>query len=167
MENASKALIIAGAILISILIVGLGVIIYNNVSGIASDTSGIDQQAVSSHNSPIESYFSDHTSGSNVRALLTQVQANNSAANRNDEVVGNYIYVVDGSNNILTSSDIRTGKMYTVTYGDESQFTDENGANSDGTPLTSVSSDAAYWSNGFLRTIVITENTGSGSGSNP
>ncbi len=32
MENASKALIIAGAILISILIVGLGVIIYNNVS---------------------------------------------------------------------------------------------------------------------------------------
>ena len=31
MENASKALIIAGAILISILIVGLGVIIYNNV----------------------------------------------------------------------------------------------------------------------------------------
>ena len=32
MENASKALIIAGAILISILIVGLGVIIYNNVA---------------------------------------------------------------------------------------------------------------------------------------
>ena len=69
MENASKALIIAGAILISILIVGLGVIIYNNVSDIASDTSGINQQAVSSHNSPIESYFSDHTSGSNVRSI--------------------------------------------------------------------------------------------------
>ena len=54
MENASKALIIAGAILISILIVGLGVIIYNNVADIAGDTSGINQQAVSSHNSPIE-----------------------------------------------------------------------------------------------------------------
>ena len=166
MENASKALIIAGAILVSILIVGLGVIIYNNVQDVA--TSGtLDTQQISAHNSPFQGYFGDYVSGSNVRALLTQVQANNSAANRNDEVVGNYIYVVDGSNNILTSSDIRTGKMYTVTYGDESQFTDENGANSDGTPLTSVSSDAAYWSNGFLRTIVITENTGSGSGSNP
>ena len=36
MENASKALIIAGAILISILIVGLGVIIYQNVDNLES-----------------------------------------------------------------------------------------------------------------------------------
>lgn len=156
MENASKALIIAGAILISILIVGLGVIIYNNVSGIA--TSGtLDSQEITAHNSPFEGHFGDYVSGSNVRALLTQVQANNSAANRNDEVVGNYIYVVDGSNKILTSSDIRTGKMYKVTYGTE-KYTDEAGANSDGTALTSVTDDAAYWSNGFLRTIVVTEN---------
>lgn len=30
MENASKALVIAGAVLISILIIGIGIAIYNN-----------------------------------------------------------------------------------------------------------------------------------------
>lgn len=157
MENASKALIIAGAILISILIVGLGVIIYNNVSGIASGGT-LDAQEITAHNSPFQGYFGDYVSGSNVRALLTQVQANNSAAQRNDEVVGNYIYVVDGSNKILTSSDIRTGKMYKVDYGDTSKYTDDNGADSSGSPLTSVTDTPAYWSNGFIRTIVVTEN---------
>ena len=49
MENASKALIIAGAILISILIVGLGVIIYNNVADVAK-TGTLDSTQINSHN---------------------------------------------------------------------------------------------------------------------
>ena len=158
MENASKALIIAGAILVSILIVGLGVIIYNNVSGIASGTN-LDSQEITAHNSPFEGYFGDYVSGSNVRALITQVQANNSAAQRNDEVVGNYIYVVDDTGKILSSSDIRTGQMYKVTYGDKSVFSDEGGDNN-GDPVTgTMANDAGYWSNGYLRTIVVTVNS--------
>lgn len=42
MENASKALIIAGAILISILLISLGIIMYNSATGTtdkAADTS--------------------------------------------------------------------------------------------------------------------------------
>ena len=162
MENASKALIIAGAILISILIVGLGVIIYNNVSGIASGT-GLDSQEISAHNSPFEGYFGDYVSGSNLKALLTQVQANNSAANRNGEIVGNYIYVIDGDNGgILSSSTVKTGKMYKVDYANNEDYSDENGADSSGAPNTTQTKDSpAYWSNGFARTIVVYENKGS------
>lgn len=153
MENASKALIIAGAILISILIVGLGVIIYQNVAGIAK-TGTLDAQEITAHNSPFEGYFGDYVSGSNVKALLTQVQANNSAANRNDEVIGNYIYVVDGDGATITSSSIKTGKMYYVRLpqaDNPETYTDEEKAGS------------SYWSNGFLKTIEIVENTGNNS----
>ena len=149
MENASKALIIAGAILISILIVGLGVIIYNNVSDIASGGT-LDAQEITAHNSPFQGYFGDYVSGSNVRALLTQVQANNSAALRNDEKIGNYIYVVDGSRNAVTSASIRTGRMYDVDLPANENYTDND------------QQGDAYWSNGFIKTIVVTENTGTG-----
>lgn len=142
MENASKALIIAGAILVSILIVGLGVIIYNNVSGIASGTN-LDSQEITAHNSPFEGYFGDYVSGSNVRALITQVQANNSAAQRNDEKIGNYIYVIDDSNTAVTSSSIRTGQMYKVHLPDNKNYTDDDAAGD------------SYWSRGYIKTIVV------------
>lgn len=147
MENASKALIIAGAILISILIVGLGVIIYNNVADIAGDTSGINQQAVSSHNSPIESYFGDQVTGSNVRALITYVNGINRTARANDEVVGNYIYLVSNENDIssgeVTSSNIKTGRSYKVYLSTEDDLTDDEKAGT------------AYWKNGYIKTIYI------------
>ena len=41
MENASKALIMAGAILVAILIVSLGVLIFNNFSKYFSNNSGV------------------------------------------------------------------------------------------------------------------------------
>ena len=154
MENASKALIIAGAILVSILIVGLGVIIYNNVSGIASGTN-LDSQEITAHNSPFEGYFGDYVSGSNVRALITQVQANNSAAQRNGEDVGNVITLLFGETGetVLKSSDIKTGKMYYVQYPeDSSSYT-----------YSDADDIASFWSNGYIKTIRIYENTGSSS----
>ena len=36
MENASKALIIAGAILLAILIISLGIVIYNQAAGVVN-----------------------------------------------------------------------------------------------------------------------------------
>ena len=142
MENASKALIIAGAILISILIVGLGVIIYNNVSNIAT-TGTLDSEQITAHNSPFEGYFGDYVSGSNVRALLTKVQANNSAAQKKKKKIGNYIYVVDDSNSPVTSSSIRTGQMYKVHLPDNENYTDDDAAGD------------SYWSRGYIKTIVV------------
>ena len=162
MENASKALIIAGAILISILIVGLGVIIYNNVSDVASSGT-LDAQQISSHNSPFESYFGDYVSGSNVKALFTQVQANNNAAAANGEDTGNKITIVKGTkdaNNTITaasanawkSSDIKTGKTYTVgVYVTGTNPSDYND--------TATIGSSAYWKNGFIKTIVVVENS--------
>jgi len=42
MENASKALIIAGAILISILLISVGILIFNSISGITDNASTTD-----------------------------------------------------------------------------------------------------------------------------
>ena len=39
MENASKALIIAGAILLAILIITLGIVIYQQASGVINNSS--------------------------------------------------------------------------------------------------------------------------------
>ena len=39
MENASKALIIAGAILLAILIISLGILIYNQASGVVNNNA--------------------------------------------------------------------------------------------------------------------------------
>ena len=39
MENASKALIIAGAILLAILIISLGILIYKQASGVVNNNA--------------------------------------------------------------------------------------------------------------------------------
>lgn len=148
MENASKALIIAGSILISILIVGLGVIIYNNVSQIAGKSS-LGTQEIASHNSPFENYFGTNVSGSNVKALLSAVTTNNNQAGANDEVIGNKIYVIKGDNDksAVTASSIKTGRTYTIKVLNGDGYSDKEEA------------DTAYWKNGFIKTIVVTLNT--------
>ncbi|MBP3596714.1 MAG: hypothetical protein J6J60_04870 [Clostridia bacterium] len=55
MENASKALIIAGAILITLIIIGLGVAILGSTEG-ATDTSTFDAMQVSSFNNKFKPY---------------------------------------------------------------------------------------------------------------
>ena len=58
MENASKALIIAGAILLAILIIGLGVFIYRQAAGVI-DTGAMDQLAVNQFNAQFEPYLNN------------------------------------------------------------------------------------------------------------
>ena len=79
MENASKALIIAGAILLSILIIALGVFIFNQ-SKSAMGNIGLSDQEVSAFNSKWESYEGTQL-GSSVRSLVTQVNNYNRTAN--------------------------------------------------------------------------------------
>ena len=55
MENASKALIIAGAILLSILIITLGLGVYNNASSSMKNAS-LDPQELQAHNSQFLAY---------------------------------------------------------------------------------------------------------------
>ncbi len=76
MENASKALIIAGAILLSILLISLGIMIYNQASGVVNNNS-MTEVEVSTFNQKFEQYFGEHVRGANVNALISAVNNNN------------------------------------------------------------------------------------------
>ena len=76
MENASKALIIAGAILLAILIISLGIMIYRQASGVV-DSNAMDEVAVSSFNEKFQQYVGDNIRGANVNALISSIIQNN------------------------------------------------------------------------------------------
>ena len=85
MENASKALIIAGAILISIMIVSLGVLIFNKMGGSAKEAANMDEQEIANFNSKITPYVGKNISGSQVNALIQLViSIDNSAKSSGD-----------------------------------------------------------------------------------
>ena len=127
MENASKALIIAGAILLSILIIGLGMFIYQQAAG-AMGGANLDPQKVSAYNSEFENYEGTR-SGTQVRALLDAVRAHNNA-NTDDPTLN--ITVIEGTASGTTTAptavvtaktvndikaNIKAGKTYTVDFG--------------------------------------------------
>lgn len=76
MENASKALIIAGAILLAILIISLGIMIYNQASGVVNNNS-MSEVDISTFNQKFTQYEGDHVRGAQVNALLEQIRTNN------------------------------------------------------------------------------------------
>ena len=80
MENASKALIIAGAILISIILISIGIMVIQAGNGVI-DQSGeqMDQQAKQAFNSQFANY-SGTQRGSTVKSLLQVVMASNSSS---------------------------------------------------------------------------------------
>jgi hypothetical protein len=76
MENASKALIIAGAILLSILIIAIGMYIYNSSSNSIYEASDqISTQSKDAFNSQWESYERKQP-GSNVKSMISKLIAN-------------------------------------------------------------------------------------------
>lgn len=106
MENASKALIIAGAILISILIIALGVFIYNNAANTVK-SADMTEYEMQSFNDKFQKYEGTQT-GSSVKALIDTINANNSNSS-NPQVK------IDTSGTVKSKSDVVTGKTYTVT----------------------------------------------------
>ena len=81
MENASKALLIAGAILLSILIISLGILVYNNAKNTASNQN-LDKEEVRVFNSEWESYVGERCSLSEVRTMMNAVMAHNGSENK-------------------------------------------------------------------------------------
>lgn len=127
MENASKALIIAGAILLSILIIALGMFIYQKAAG-AMEGININSQEVQSYNASFVNYEGTQT-GAAVRALCDAVRSHNNA-NQND--VSLQIGIQYGTKGTKQDVDtlantipyasvtdvrnaIKVGRMYTVT----------------------------------------------------
>lgn len=76
MENASQALIIAGAILLAILIIAIGMYIYNSAQATINDSiSSMSTQEIEAFNNNFESYKGKQT-GSQVSALVGRLIAN-------------------------------------------------------------------------------------------
>ena len=76
MENASKALIIAGAILLAILIISLGIMIYNQASGVVNNNA-MDEVEISTFNQKFTQYEGTNVKGAQVNSLLDQIVQNN------------------------------------------------------------------------------------------
>ena len=79
MENASKALLIAGAILIVILLIGIGMLIYSRSTGVVDIAAGtMSAQEIQAFNSQFTPYEGNQR-GSSIRAMISTVIANNAA----------------------------------------------------------------------------------------
>ena len=76
MENASKALIIAGAILLAILLITLGIYIFQQAQSTVNN-SGMSQAEVQSFNSQFTKYEGESVKGSVVKSLIQEVIVNN------------------------------------------------------------------------------------------
>ena len=115
MENASKALIIAGAILLAILIIGLGVMIFRQASGVV-DSNAMDEVAVSSFNQKFEQYAGDNIRGANVNALLSSVkQNNNTYSGDTSKQITVQVTASNWNGNKDATGKALTGKSYKVT----------------------------------------------------
>ena len=105
MENASKALLIAGAILICILLIGVGMLVYNGaINGIDQGIASMDANAKEAFNTQFTQY-EGKKSGSNVRALIGNVISNNSA---NKDVEGKIVSIKLGTGVTFTGVTINS-----------------------------------------------------------
>lgn len=112
MENASKALIIAGSILLAILIISLGMIIFTKMSAPISENANLDEQEVAAFNADISPYLGQKVSGSQVNALIQlAISIDNKALNDNDKIKRVSVYY--NSSAVLELKETDTA----ITYG--------------------------------------------------
>lgn len=107
MENASKALIIAGAILLAILLISLGIMIF----GQAQDTvnnSGMTQAQITAFNNKFIKYEGERT-GSVVKTLINEILSSNA-----DPSLPDVTFEVNNRPETNTTK-IDTSKKYTIT----------------------------------------------------
>lgn len=112
MENASKALIIAGAILLAILLISLGILVFNQASESANGNALTDAQKTA-FNQKFTKYEGDSVKGSMVKTMMQEVFANNA----NEDSVDSYGKITlnyAGSEVTTTTADIKTNKSYIV-----------------------------------------------------
>ncbi len=90
MENASKALIIAGAILISILLISAGVAIFQSIKPMQdAATSTGDTYAIQTFNSNFSAYEGENFPASTVRDMISKVNASNASSEHDITIVYN------------------------------------------------------------------------------
>lgn len=127
MENASKALIIAGAILLSIAIIGIGMTVFKMASSSMGNVN-MSEQEIEAQNSKFSSYQGVQA-GSTVRALCDAIRTNNS---QNEDDVSKQIVLTEAAATDPAEADtegtdsagittirnkINSARRYTVSFG--------------------------------------------------
>ena len=111
MENASKALIIAGAILLAILLISLGIMIYTQAQNTVQN-SGMNQAAVTSFNNQFIKYEGS-IKGTMVKSMIQEVLAVNADSSTNE-----YSVTVNTKKNPVTSNITNNNTYYVeMVYG--------------------------------------------------
>ncbi len=172
MENASKALIIVGAVLIAILLIGFGVMIMNNSTSQVSPDA-LNSQAAQTHNAQFNNYTGKTITAQQVKTLMNIVTTNNVTGATADEPQKVYVYFTpEGTNSTdktagykdpaKISSAVRNGYTYTVEVNNSNAYAVQaDETTNEATLQPSDKGDAtaaSYYTNGYLRVITITEN---------
>jgi len=109
MDNASKALIMAGAVLIAVLIVSLGVYLLNlNKPMVDVTVSQVDLKAIQSYNYKYTKYEGYDKSASEVIALINLVEQHNKNINETD------LYGTITISGVSSKSAVVNTKKYTI-----------------------------------------------------
>ena len=110
MENASKALLIAGSILIVILLIAFGMRIFNSTKGTGEQVEGTMQTTeMAMFNNKFIPYLGDNRSKSDALSLLNIIQAHNATNTRKIDIVavedGESVETVTGAINTISNLD--------------------------------------------------------------
>lgn len=89
MENASKALIIAGAILLSILLISLSIMIYTQAQEVVNGES-MNEFQIASFNSKFQKYEGTNIKGAQVKSLINEMIAVNNDDNEENDIEPNF-----------------------------------------------------------------------------
>ena len=133
MENASKALIIAGAILLSIAIIGVGMFVFQNVSGLITSSSDMSQEQIDTYNGDFTVYEGDKR-GTIAKQLCKTVRTHNlNAQDPSEKIILQTTEISDPENCPAPTKDgatgtttteinnidkgLLSGKTYTITLG--------------------------------------------------
>ena len=116
MENATKALLIAAAVLVVILIISLGIGIFNMASEQVDNAGDLSEYQIQQHNDKFRNYEGTSVSGSDVNALLTTVfNHNNAQADTSTCVAVTGAATIAASNTLSTSpTRVSTGARFSV-----------------------------------------------------
>lgn len=119
MENATKALLIAAAVLVVILIISLGIGIFNMASEQVDNAGDLSEYQIQQFNDKFRKYEGTNVSGSDVNALLKTAFNHNQGQEDNTTMVkvtvdNSEIVKSTGFDGTKSPSQVSTGKRFTV-----------------------------------------------------
>ena len=122
MENASKALVMAGAVLVSLALVGLGVYIFS-MSKRTADPEILEIHQIQTLNSQLSVYAGEQVRGSTIKEFLSLVETLNTKGTFPKNIfpgtVTNYTFTANGTTITAANiSDIEENAYYEMALQD-------------------------------------------------